>query len=517
MNKRLFRDRQRKPWGMALISILTIGLASMLSLASFAYLVVLLTRSEGFQKQREFLFGAAETGVEYAINKINFATKNGVRSEIEPSEGESQKITELPPIYAYPSEPSSKTAVRVFIRVKELPANEVRNLAVISGIYDPAFDPTLGPGQPLKFGSPRRSDFLKSYWKIIEVTASRGSYHSSIRAILRPTIGTSSPSATPILSNSILANSINIDGSNLGSDMKVDKSITVEGTTFPYKQYDATIISNGPLSIGKNTEIKANLQIAFPSEDAPLNVATIGDGSTIDGQLFTNSSNQNSLSELKGTSGENSAGSDKVLARADSPQTTTRQGANNFSPIDNTAAPASYVPASIPNTPSNADVLPAFSNDNSTSLSGIYKTPTISNNTESIAVTGPTEVFVEGTTGSTRSVDINAQYFKNNGSPTNLKIWYNGTKPIRVQIPNGSTFNGIVYAPNASVTVEGQGTYNGAIAANALTSTVSKFVMMPTTDLENSLGFRQQPVSGEPPLGKYQIVSWRQVRKRLID
>lgn len=511
------RRRRTTPRGMALISVMSIGLASMLSLLSFAYLTIILSRAEGFQKQRELLFAAAETGLEYSLSEINLATASGEYATIEPGITGTEKVTEMLSKYVDPINGSAQT--RVFIRVKNILNSDIDRMSTLSNVYDPTFDPSRGPKGSHTFQKPQRSEFSNSYWKVVEVTAIRGNAFSSLRAILKPSVGSQSQSSTPFQENAILARNVNLDATYIGSDLPVPKIFKKDGIEYPYQQFDSTIVSNGFTNIAKNTTVQANLQVAFSNTGAPSTAVSMGENSSIQGQLFTNDSNLDRLGGLNSSTGKQPSPGDNVKAIADIQSSGSRQGANEFMPTDTTAASNSTVPAAAPNTPSDAVSLPPFSSESATSLSGKYVSPALiaTDSILPVNVSGPTEIYLEGSSGAKSAIDINAQFFQNSGVPANLKIWYNGSKPVTLTIPSGKTLNGIVYAPNASVSITGDGIFKGSVTADSLTTNISKFEMMSTTDLKNALGTRPKTASGEPPLGAYKIASWQQVNDKLVS
>lgn len=510
-------NRKQNQKGMALISILSIGLVSMLSMLSFAYLTVLLTRSEGFQKEQEFLFSAAETGFEYALYSINTANCSGETSVIDTADGETEKISEVPSSIVDPagSSPSAKT--RVFLKVRQISLDDLKRMSDLSSAYDPSFDPNRGPNAVETYDAVQRSLFSKSHWRVLEVTASRGQRYSSLRAILKPTISTN-----VYIDNSLLARNMSLgnpkDSTTFGSFSKASAKYKGES----YQVYESTILSNGKVKIAENTNIIGNLQLSFPGSEDPSSGFSIGTGSQVNGQVFTNA--DTGELPLTATPGDTPVGGDNVRADADidlSSGSTKRLGANKAIPIDasNTKITTS-VPAPVPNAPSSALQLPAFSSDVATNLdAGTYTTTGISTDgvTQPMVVNGPAEIYVEGSSGAESAINVNAQFMQNSGPPANLKLLYNGTKDVNITIPSGKQMNAIIYAPNASVTISGEGAYNGAVISDSLTAQSKSFNMMSPSSLQAAFGSRPNFGGDEPPIGKYKVIAWQQVRAKLVS
>lgn len=512
------RLKERKPSqkGMALISILAIGSFSMISLLSFAYLAVLLTRSEGFQKEQEFLFSTAETGLEYALFQINTAKVKGEITSIEPVEGETEKVSEVPVNFLDPLNANPLNPARVFLRVRQVSLTDLERMPELSTAYDAAFDPNRGPNSTEDFNHVQRSLFTSNYWRVIEVTATRGQRSTSLRAVLKPTF-----LSNMYVDNSILARNMSLgspsDDTQIGSMAKNILELNGE----QYQHYESTILSNGKFNAAPNTKILGNLQLSFPSTEDPSSGFFFESGAQVSGQVLTNA--ESGDLPLSGTPGETAPPSDNVKADADIefPSSVIRKGANKEAPMDSGSSTVSTaVPAPVPNAPSDAQMLPAFSSEGATNLpTGTYTASSLSTEsvTQPMVVTGQVDLYIEGSSGAENAVNINAQYMQNNGSPSNLKILYNGSKDINIDIPAGKQMNAVVYAPNASVKISGAGDYNGAVIADTLSAQSKTFNMMSPSSLQNAFGTRPNFGANEPPIGKYKIVGWQHVSGKLVS
>jgi hypothetical protein len=80
---------------------------------------------------------------------------------------------------------------------------------------------------------------------------------------------------------------------------------------------------------------------------------------------------------------------------------------------------------------------------------------------------GPVRLFVSGCSGKHSSVEIDGGRIANPSNiPSNLQIWYNGSQPITVHGAPG--FCGVLYAPNAEVTIGCSDSIRGAVLGREL-------------------------------------------------
>jgi hypothetical protein len=70
-------------------------------------------------------------------------------------------------------------------------------------------------------------------------------------------------------------------------------------------------------------------------------------------------------------------------------------------------------------------------------------------------------LFVQGNASGSDAIQIAGNGMVNNGTPSNLQIWYGGSKGTKIN-GNGS-FTGVVYAPNSAIEIKGNGEVFGAV------------------------------------------------------
>lgn len=171
-----------------------------------------------------------------------------------------------------------------------------------------------------------------------------------------------------------------------------------------------------------------------------------------------------------------------------------------------------------------------LTSSNSSLDQGSYTTASLTDTTTSATINSPVKIFIQDSSGATSAVNISSSNVKNisaesAGGPRNLQIWYDGTRPIQITMVDGSPFKGLVYAPNSTISLFGQGEFIGALVGKNIN-------MQNSGDLSVQIDTSVQTPSSLGPSGKglaytldtngymylqgYKAVAWKEFSGTLV-
>jgi hypothetical protein len=186
-----------------------------------------------------------------------------------------------------------------------------------------------------------------------------------------------------------------------------------------------------------------------------------------------------------------------VLANADTVAANSpsapRQGLNSTSPTVVNGSSSATAQASVAPVPSSAtaQALPPLStvSEQGTTIQGTNAASGVSGNYGTVGMTtagatqpvnianasSPVSFFVQDS-GTGQAINLNTQLLNSSnnvsgGDPRNLQIYYQGTDAVTLTI-GSNNFTGLVYAPNAPVTIQGTGNFYGAVAGGSVNVTL---------------------------------------------
>lgn len=513
-----YRERKR---AMALVAIVVLGASAIAVMMTMYQLAINVVRSEVSYKTAAELRNAAEIGVDYAVQQLNNSIETGDPCAID------KTISDLPSSLL----PDS-TNLTVRINVREIGATEWGNFAAYSAIYSVALDASKGPGagvQARNYDDVTRTNIKTNYWRVVESTARKGGFARSIKVYLQPRFDkppgasdfrvTGSTSASyfnsPMLGNSLLnmsptSGNLTVTG---GADV-----MTEDGTV----KYKFAAQSNRLAVVGDNTSIQGDLRITNNKAGAPTSVAQYAspsNSSLIAGRVESNSDID---AGFVGNPGVLPTPGDTVRANADSVSSpSNRVGLNNTNPVSSTELSSQAAPAPVM-TDSSAIALPDVTSVGSLS-SGSYYTSSLSTGGNSVTTTGAVRIFVQDGASSDAAVDLSTSTFINSGSPEQLQIWYSGTRAVNLNLD--ADFKGVIYAPNAPVTLTGSKDFSGALVADKL-----NLLNSGTVNVSNSLSSGGSPgdasgagsvsywtnAQGETLVQGYKVVGWHEYSRAIV-
>lgn len=511
--------------GYALVSIISIGAASLLLLMALAFIVTNSTRAVSRNKYTESLRNAAEIGIDYAVSKYNSEFPCSLDPGTQDSSGNLASLqTPLPSTYLQVAGPnggvdSGAPNITVTITVTELTSsNDWLTLKQMSSAYSAQLDPnnTVAAG----WGSPASATPLNvpdGGFRIVESTASNGIFSRTIRVILEAQLagpGSIPPSQIPngqvasgyfnipLLSNQTmnlqpLTGPLLVRGYNSQTgtyDSLHTVTPTLQGQA-SYNAYDLNVQSNQAVNVGNggtsafSTTINGDVTVSNVA--APGAVASTPNG-TIEGRLITNGTVDDTVAFTPDIS--QAQASDTVKANADiSSSNQSRVGQNLSAPV---AQSQSSSAATLASSPGGAGATPIASLANIANAvqpslpdgspapapsigAGQYVSQGLStdgiNTSLSVQNGGPVgagsaiKIYVDSVGDSTAiNLDTSKLSLQASGDARNFQIFYEGSEAVNINLAGGKPFTGLIYAPNANVNVTGSGIFNGGVVAGQL-------------------------------------------------
>lgn len=523
--RRKFKPRKYLQSGYALVSILILGFVTLLFLTGMYGLILSVFRAENSGRAANELRMAAESGIDFGIKTLN----DSIKDRTAPSPLDSGIVSLVPSNYL-----PSLDGLTVKIRVRKLSSSDWVVMRQYSSIYSPLLDYEKGPSPAFgnidnkNYSDTKRSNVTEDHWRVLESTASRGLFSRSVRVYLEPRFdkpfGVSDfpvPGATTpnFFKNTFFGNtSVNISPTQ-GKSTVISEQAKPTTNTFPL-----SVKTNMNATIGPGAKIVGDLSITNNKLGAPPEIATIN--GTLDGRVLANSG-VDSYAELPPTSAP-----DTFNVRADADfqminSTNTRTSPND-TPASLSQGAAQIASQIVPSSPS-AMPLPDFSSG--TTLSGSYNTSSLitSNSSSPAKVTGNVNLYLQDGASAEDALNIDASKIQNS-NPTDLKIWYNGNRPITINLD--ADFNGMIYAPNAPITITGTKSFDGALVGdrinllNGSTDTSSPSVITIRTSKEQSnsvmpdedANFQvSSSTSNSPILQGYRAVTWEDLVGSLVN
>jgi hypothetical protein len=523
------------------------SMASIAFMLALAAIVTSAVRVTAANKWAESVRNCAEIGIDYAISKFN----SEYPCPLDPADSSSSLISTMPTSELTANSGGETVGpgipnVTVTITVKKVVDPAVwATLSDVFTAYSPQLDSSRSLSRGYDLPSETNVKAAGGGYRIVESTATNGIVRRTIRVLLKarfdlnrdgeaPASSSSTPSpqsyfAQPMFGNSSLDLS---SASSLGVESATGPNVVHTEGTIPnnYNAFDLKLMTNRSVNIGAGAHVNGDVQIASNSSGS-TNVVD-SPGGSVDGRVVSNGTASDTVTFTPGKNA--TVGSDNVLAAADNP---TSPGADravaNQTPFTSTGNLSQYQMAPAPI--GGGESIPSLSvaSQEGMTLGGkSYSTQGLSTAglTSPISFGNsdvPTKFFVQdsSTTASPNAVDIDASLISPGTNGRNLQIWYEGTKPVNINIPEGSSFRGLIYAPNAPVSIKGgdghgQAFFEGAVVGKMVKSTLQG-KMKVYTDLTNvsgnakdnpnvkaELGYRL--TADGPQIQGWQPISWQE-------
>lgn len=471
------RQRVHSKNGYALISTMIIGAFAVMFLMALASTLLSITRAQSVEKQKSLLLNALDSGLDYALQKIN----------TEPYSFNAGQVYQLPSEY-FPGEESveDNLKTKLYFTVKPIPEGEWLNINSFSALY--AMPPTP------KIGNVENISMMTDDWKIVEMTAYKGIFSKSVRAVLKPTYDYSDSFNEPNMNESasltrksIFQKPLFADGTvSVAGNLPINVNGSIQTNSLVSLKPDTNIVLNSPSSMKSNG-------IVLDSTNSAA-TATINNLGSIQ---FSDTVNPNiSITPIAPS---------KVAYNPESLMAVQQNGTGTV----------------LESTPSEAEP-----------LSGIFQYNSAQPMNRSLNVSSdvPAQIYVGDS--STVNLDSSSITFDGTANSMNLQVYYGGTNDVTVNISNGIPFHGTIYAPNAKINVVGEdsdsnvSTFNGALVGNSISlSNVTTLNLNPAVSDTNSSaayssGLIYRVISSGLLKGKrffqHQSVSWQELNTQLV-
>lgn len=512
----LSASRQR---GFALVTTIILGVAAVGVMMALFGSVLNVVHREGSGRGLTEIRLAAEAGVDYAVKQLNDAIALQQACPID-------LTTSAVPADYLPG----FSGGTVKVRIRQLSAADWNLMRNYSSIYSPMLDPLNGPGngdiKKSKYTAPIKTSIRNDYWRVIESTAQRGFLSRSVRVFVEPRFDMPPGQSSFVVTNSAPQPSYFQNALFGNSSVQINPtsgSLTVTGGSPSGGQYPLSVQSNMAAMVGNGATLQGDLAVSNNLIGAPQAVV-VGDSGgntgTVNGRMTTNSAVSTDF--VATANAPTPPQGDNVLADADlAAGGSGRLGINLTDPLD-TSSQINQLASAPVSIDSSAPMLPDLSGG--AQLSGNYSATNLSStgSTTPSQVVAPVKVFVDDGASSVSAVDIKSSAISNSGAAENFQIWYNGSRPVKINLD--TNFQGLIYAPNAPVTLSGTGNFNGAIVGDQVALNGSGTVTI-RTDLQAATsggsGGTLAPnymvnAQGEPVLQGYKAVSWQESTKTLV-
>ncbi|MBX3149435.1 hypothetical protein KF728_04695 [Candidatus Obscuribacterales bacterium] len=526
---------------------MTVSVFATMFLFSLAGLSTGLLQTEGAARQRNYALAGAEAGLDFARLQLNKSLADGIDTDIAPQAGEKSKDYGVPVEYL----PQVGNRCKVMLRLTRITQDELGSLA------EQGFT-AIPPGSNLFLNEANSDDWSRNAisdweqapnggyaWKV-EVTSYCGIFATTIRSFLiaensnssgglsyssRDNTGLVGDKAISLNSQSALK--IKSPGNELDPDDQIADS--ENGTP---KSFNSAIRTNGKLTLGDTTSIFGDVVIS--SDTGSL---TGSPSSRVYGRV-TAPTSAVSQDSTPWNPGYVAYPTDSIRAIADLLPSISGAGrtGDNMNPVQPAAqgsdlgAPQTPYPMTVP---SNITTLPSFpTNPDATSTTVQSGVSYATSNLDSDGATGPlifddasgspTKVFVLDDPNSTSStaVNLSSRWITNNGSASDLQLYYAGSKPISIQLDSGGSGNAkisiSIYAPNADISFSGKGDFTGALVGKNINMTHDGTVQLDSeaakslTKQSNSSTPGNTESAGVPKPLHYTVLSWQQITGALV-
>lgn len=521
--------KRRSKRAAALLTVLIISVVSMIFLMALASIVTSAVKAASSDKWVEGLRNCAEVGVDYAVDKFNTVypcpldpSTSGTLTTILPA----SELTGTPVNGATPHAGAGISIVTVTLKVTRLRSTDWAWLQNYCTVYSPQIDPNNSSSNGwLSPASTNITNASGGGFRIVESTASNGIISRTVRVVLKARFGTPPDGSKPLQSLGSSPTQNNYFQQPLFGNSSVDLSggkivgipdslgkvthLSTDGTT---TSYNLNVMSNSAATMKNNTLLSGDLTIA--SSNSGSNPVLSTPSGTVEGRVTANGI-VDDLNVIPYTASGN------VQARAENPTGVYDAGAtrtgDNLTPIT-IGSSVSQGQISPIATPSSASVLTDLSNyvgaGNSPTNDGtVFQTSTLSTNGvpagQSVVfdnLSSPVQIFVDQGSTSANAVNIDtAKITTTSTNPADFQIWYEGNKPVNINLT--SNFSGLIYAPNARVTISDTGgspTYYGAAVGKNLVVNLNTGSVAVATGLATN-GYGGGGGSANPATFKYMV------------
>lgn len=449
--------------GYALISIMVIGAFAVMFLMALSSTLLTISRAQSVEKQKALLLNALDSGLDYALQKINtdpYAFNDGQVYSLSSENFPGEELL------------GDDLKTKLQFSVKTINSSDWSTINSFAA---------LNSSMEVSTGNILKTSIRTSSWKVLEMTASKGVFSKSVRAILEPHLfpasnfnGSSSDSVVNTTKKSIFTAPVFADGN---IEFR-ESSTSLDGTM--QTNSDFSVVSDKTLALEENSTLKGKNFI--PSNSSANATITGGEA------------------QLSGTH-------DGVNIQNPVPISSSTE---NVMP-----SPLNYSGKQLPTDGSSLSGQYSYSGDSPLSMS------------LNVSPDSTAQIFIDPSS----SVDLNTSSIVYTGttSSLNLQIYYGGANELKITLADGKPLNATVYAPNAVVTLSGQGnsaSFDGALVGkkvvfdNIANIKLNSDVSDIASSAALSNGFIYREISEGPLKGakffQYEPVTWQETSTKLV-
>ncbi|MBY0548821.1 MAG: hypothetical protein K2W95_16235 [Candidatus Obscuribacterales bacterium] len=460
MNSKNAKFQVRSQRGFSLATVMLIGITAVLWIAALMGTVMPSYRQVAKGRVTNVLRSSAEAALDWAVAELNVTGNN---LDDPTNDGVAGSELPVPPdVLGTYGMPSTAT---VSVANVQPPQS--------SYLYDPRLDPA---------NAATNGGIEENGWRMVTATAQTGTQQKSVRIILKPNY-----TNTPTFEMAIfMDHGLTLNGNGLTVD-SYDSSVGAYGGS-NVSDLGGDIGSNGLINIGNSNVGGSIYSLTNPMNDTTHTVAESGPGAVVTGGVISNALVSNSFDSI--AQGRGLPEGTPVV------QESLSLEQKDLPPVPSHPSSATYI-ATIGASGRTATTLaPGDYWCNAISISG--------SGSIILPASGTVRIFVEG---SNPSIQIGGQGFVNSGRPENFQVFTSATS---VDVSGNGIFRGVLYAPNADITMRGNGQYYGAVIGHEMSLTGGGS----RGGFHYDSSLRTANIFNSTTLSRVQTVSWQELQER---
>lgn len=441
----------RSKRGISLITVMLIGMVSTMWVGALFSTVMPTFQKISGSKQDFTLRNGSEMAIDWAIQQLNTSgLGNGIDVPANALINQS-KTTSVPYSNLVTGSSVPITASVTVTNSQPMPGSSLYD----SNTYYPA---NLTPG------TAHTNGLTRNYWRVVDSTATIGTTppkRSRIRVILRPNMNiTTAQSVTPD------AGILTADSAQLAPNYVTNSYFSGSGGSVnpaSFSDSRGDVISNGLIDVNQGTIGGHAISYRLPSEGTGI---ISGSQGLVKGKARANSTITVPSNKILGQMPTNPDGTPMAVSATQEQLDLSNNSIQNMNPQMSKAtlqAPPSHPATGVP-------IAGGGTLNSSMTLVGpgeyyLNKIDLTGNKVITISGTGPVKIWVEGA-GASISLAGQAKFQNATGKPENLQIFFPNTGNI--SMAGGAEFRGIIYAPQATVSMNGGAAVYGAIIGKSV-------------------------------------------------
>lgn len=436
----------RSEKGISLVTVMLIGMVSTMWLGAL-FSSVMPTFNRITQTKQDFtLRNTAEMAIDWAIEQLN-TQGLGAGIDVAPQTADNGYKETSVPYGNLVSGGALPVSARVIVRNSQpLPGSSLYDS---NTYYPPALNGAVNPANGL----------TRNYWRVVDAIAQTNTTpirRMRIRVILRPNMTAATQTNVSPTAGIKTDGAVEMAPNYVTNSYFSGQNLNPAANGFTNSRGD--VLSNGEIKVGNGTIGGHAVSYRFPAEGAGI---TTGPNGRVEGKARANSTISLAQNQIGGNmpAGASSDPNQEKLHLADKSIQNMNPQMSKFT----LQAPPSHPPAAQP-------LAGGGTLSNTITINGpgeyyLNKIDLTGNKTITIGGNGPVKIWIEGA-GASLNLGGQAKFQNNSGKPENLQIFFPGSGSI--SMGGGSQFRGVIYAPQADLTLNGGAQIYGAIIGKSV-------------------------------------------------